>query len=419
MFSPLSIESNTVMYNPRTQGQRNHSEIDSFKVLMDLACNEPTIQQCLTLIDNICLCRELDFNIIEKDKSSSKRARLGPQGDFKRFINRHYIPFLKDAIRSMHTLGFVLWTTVKLESGDNVPEVVPMGTFTWRIMPNDSNNQSILEHVIKFQQGIREIPHKIKIWTKPNYNVCEQSSVYPTVPTPMCHLIEEYIVLRRTMRRHHHADAWNCTARVIVSDEPKTFAHDAEKKELFETIDFLKGVNKAAKSQQCDPVEEMFFDKPSDHTEMVYPLPPHRHIEGAPVLQPVTDIAFLLNRFKTNACALMGIPVELLSGVTSGSGGGSVTSKSALSINNTVNRMFHVKMLRVAGFLSELASEAYAHIYKGEEADFHIMPMPRLEIECIDDLKVLFEIGVLQPGASVDLSEILLGSLKRSRQRKN
>ena len=39
--------------------------------------------------------------------------------------------------------------------------------------------------------------------------------------------------------------------------------------------------------------------------------------------------------------------------------------------------------------------------------------MPRLEIAGIEDLKVLHEIGVLQPEHMIDLSEVLLGKMKK------
>ena len=38
------------------------------------------------------------------------------------------------------------------------------------------------------------------------------------------------------------------------------------------------------------------------------------------------------------------------------------------------------------------------------------MAMPRLEIQCIDDLKILFEVGIMQPDHAVRISEVLLGA---------
>jgi hypothetical protein len=393
------------------------SYADSFRVLMELACCDPIVQECLALIDNVCLCRALDFNIVnssgksvsEKTNATLGRKRSMPQDEFKRFINKHYTPFLKEAIRSMHVLGFVAWTTVRLESGDMVPEVLPFGTYTWSVGP-DPDGKALLKIRIEFQSPIEPVSYFVKSWVSPTFNICENSAVLPTLQTPFCHLVEEYMVLRRALRRHHHADAWNCTARIFVNDEPKTFAHDAEKKELFETIDFIKDLQSAFKKKAVDPVDEVFQTRQSDHGEIVYPLPSHRHVEAAPVLQPVTDISTLTARFRTNVCAVMGIPPELLAGSSRAGGGssssdGKSTSTSA-SASSLAHKLLHVKMLRVTGFLADLAADVYRTIYKGEEAEFEIAPLPRMQVESVADLKMLFEIGMIDDG---NVEQILQG----------
>jgi hypothetical protein len=43
--------------------------------------------------------------------------------------------------------------------------------------------------------------------------------------------------------------------------------------------------------------------------------------------------------------------------------------------------------------------------------------MPRLEVETIQDFKVLFEIGALTPDMSLELSRIMLGNAARPREK--
>jgi len=54
---------------------------------------------------------------------------------------------------------------------------------------------------------------------------------------------------------------------------------------------------------------------------------------------------------------------------------------------------------------------AYCEIYsvQPESVEFILVPMPRLEIETIQDFKILHEIGALTPDMTVKLSRILLG----------
>ena len=69
--------------------------------------------------------------------------------------------------------------------------------------------------------------------------------------------------------------------------------------------------------------------------------------------------------------------------------------------------------------LSNLLVSVYSFIYKvkPDSVDFTLTPMPRLEVETIQDFKVLFEIGALTPDMSLELSRIMLGSAARPRKK--
>jgi hypothetical protein len=61
--------------------------------------------------------------------------------------------------------------------------------------------------------------------------------------------------------------------------------------------------------------------------------------------------------------------------------------------------------------LQGLLRAAYCEIYSAqpEDVEFILVPMPRLEIETIQDFKILHEIGALTPDMTIKLSRILLG----------
>jgi hypothetical protein len=71
----------------------------------------------------------------------------------------------------------------------------------------------------------------------------------------------------------------------------------------------------------------------------------------------------------------------------------------------------------MCNFLSDLLQEVHEHIYK-EQVKFHLVALPRLEIQGMEDLKILHEIGVLQPDHAIQLSEVLLGPGPVSKRRK-
>jgi len=362
---------------------------ESHHLLLELLTSEPFMQECLQMIENICLSRELDFTMPDGGAATGK---------FKAFINRHYPRFLKNAIRQAHGLGFVVWCVRRLPSGDKIPEVLPLGTFTWTV-EMDPTNQSTLRY--RIQLTVKEVPFHVTEWVQPNFNVNEGSILHATVQTPLSHLIEEYRILRETIRRYHHADAWNTTARIVVSSDPKQFNHEASQKEVFDTLDFLKGAMETRKKQTLTQVEEIFANqRPSNHQEMLYELPPHHHVEQMPVLKPVVDIDYMTNKFRHSVCSLLGIPPEMIIADRESqqqSRGGKATS-----------RIFQNKMSRMCMFLSDLLQEVHEHIYK-ELVRFHLVALPRLEIQSMEDLKTLHEIGVLQPDHAIQLSEVLLG----------
>ena len=60
----------------------------------------------------------------------------------------------------------------------------------------------------------------------------------------------------------------------------------------------------------------------------------------------------------------------------------------------------------------------YLTLYGKENADFVLMPMPRLEVETIEDLKILFEIGAITPDTSLQLSQILVGEELDNKRRR-
>lgn len=91
---------------------------------MELAAQEPTIQNCLKIIQSTCLAQGLEMRIGNKGKPSDR---------FQRHLQRHYMLFCEQAIRCMFVCGFVPWRLRMLSTGDPVPEVLPLGMFMWTI----------------------------------------------------------------------------------------------------------------------------------------------------------------------------------------------------------------------------------------------------------------------------------------------
>jgi len=131
------------------------------------------------------------------------------------------------------------------------------------------------------------------------------------------------------------------------------------------------------------------------------------------MLEPCEDLEFLLRKFQRDVCSVMGVPDDI-AGVQQK--GGVETARKTIA----TGRVFTTNMQDLCRHLGLLLSSVYRHIYGKDNAEFVMIPMPRLELESIADLKVLSEIGAINPDMSLQISQIVLGEdieNKRKRMR--
>jgi len=107
----------------RRRGGGTGENDESFHLVLELVSQEPTIQNCLKIVESTCLAQGFGLKV---EGSEAKE-------EFLEFIQPHYMRFLGEAIRAIFAYGFVPWRLRKLATGDAVPEVIPMGTFTWSV----------------------------------------------------------------------------------------------------------------------------------------------------------------------------------------------------------------------------------------------------------------------------------------------
>jgi hypothetical protein len=125
-------------------------------------------------------------------------------------------------------------------------------------------------------------------------------------------------------------------------------------------------------------------------------------VHQQPMLEPCEDLDFLLRKFQRDVCAVMGVPDDIM-GVQSK--GGIESTKKTMA----TGKVFTTNMQDLCKHLSQLLWGVYKRIYGKDNAEFTLIPMPRLELENIADLKVLSEIGAINPDMSLQISQIVLG----------
>ena len=427
------------------QNSRLRDIAESQSLLLELVTSEPTILQCFRIVESTCLSQGIFCRIKEKEVSDS----------FQRFLNEHYIPFCRMAIRAIFTYGFVPWRVRRLGKGDEIPEVLPPGTFSWhtevgpeernkkRQRPRGASSSSsenpaessliddesrlVVYRITPTAGGLREEDVCIYISTPPSLDVSVNSNLYATVPSPLSYLLTDYKNLREAQRRRAHADAWNTTARLVCTFRPNMRVEDNPTQYL---MDFIHEDHYAAPAvgeslfprlmahnvwQREHVMRRQFMETPSNHHPEIYALPRDHDVAPQQRLEPCEDLQFLLEKYRRDVSSLTGVPHEMIIGRDNGN---PETARKTISSG----RIFSTNMHEVCKHVQTLLSHVYSRIYGGSpnDVDFLLVPMPRLEVETIQDFKVLHEIGALTPDMTIKLSRVLLGeepmTTKRQRQ---
>jgi hypothetical protein len=438
------------MHRARQQSRLRDIQ-ESQVLLLELVTSEPTILQCFKIIESTCLSQGIFCRL--------QGAEVSPR--FQRFLDDHYVPFCKAAIRAMFTYGFVPWRTRRLGRGDEVPEVLPAGTFSWHtevgpeeqerapgryytaqrsrkrkpanepkqphlMETEDDDSRLVVYKVTPSAGSVREEDVLIYITTTPSLDVSTNSSLYATVPSPLAYLLTDYKNMREAQKRRSHADAWNTTARIVSTFRPNLHNEDSPSQYL---MDFVHEDHFSAPAvggslfpmlhahnvwQREHVMRRQIMDTPSNHHPEVYALPRDHDVSPQTHLEPCEDLNFLLDKYRRDVSALTGVPHEMIIGRDNG---------NHETVRKTIasGRIFSTNMHEICRHLQILLRTVYCRIYSArqEDVEFLMVPMPRLEIETIQDFKILHEIGALSPDMTVKLSRILLGEEPSAKKAKN
>lgn len=413
-------------------GARQRDISESYQLLLELVTSEPVLQQCFKVIESTCLsqgvyCRVDGVEVTEK---------------FQQHLDEHYVPFLKSAIRAFFTYGFVPYRVRKISRGDRVPEVLPAGTFTWhtelspaeqnrfsykprgRPRRSDDDTRMVVYRVTPRAGGWKEDDIAIYVFKDPALDVTTDSMIYATVPSPLAHVLTDYKNLRQAQMRRSHADAWNTTAKIISTFDPKLRVEDNPSQYLMDFVHEAYYDPPAMGPNMFPPIEahnvwqresvirRQFQESPSTHVPDVYALPRDHQVASQQMLSPCEDLSWLLDKYRRDVSSITGVPYEMIIGKE---GGTHETVRKTIASG----RLFSTNMHEICRHLQALLQHVYREIYSDKSrVEFLMVPMPRLEVETIADFKVLHEIGALTPDMSLKLSRILLGEEPGKKVRK-
>lgn len=152
-------------------------------------------------------------------------------------------------------------------------------------------------------------------------------------------------------------------------------------------------------------METMVGVKPTDHRPVVYTLPKNTSLEQVQKLDTIVDVGTLQVKFAKDICCLLGVPFEMLAGGYSEMNVGEKRRASSGS------KVFVTNMMTVCRHLELLLTDVYLATYGGsmDDIEFKICPMPRLEINSMDEICMLMDAGVVSAENAADISNMVLG----------
>jgi hypothetical protein len=438
----LGQRNGNMSYQDLVKVRNNHHMqdiLESKALLLELGCTEPTLQLCFKIIESTCLSQGVTC-LVNGAPCLSR---------FQKHVDMHYISFLKESLRAMLTYGFVPWRLRRLQSGDTIPEVLPAGTFEWNteLGPNeeektsqaqswtsgwterrrsgprgdDDDSRLIVYRVTPTAGSLKREDVHVYIYASPAYNVSANSIMSATVASPLAHVLTDYKNLRSAQLRRSYADSWNTTAHIISTFKPNAlnqedptsgymdFCHESQYEMPYMAQNPFPQLG-ACNWFERDALMRKQLERPTTHRPMVYTLPRDHDLAQQVMLAPCEDIPFLLEKFRRDISAATGVPYEMIAGKQSGQ---ETTAKTMTS-----GRLFSANMFEFCRHCQNLLVRVYSTIYRvsPETVEFVLTPMPRMEVESVADLKVLFDIGALTPDMSIELSRVLLGTTARPRE---
>jgi hypothetical protein len=312
------MANNNIQYQQRKR-ERDFDISESYYLLIEIGTQEPVMQHCLKTLQGMCLSQGIQLTqkgihdqvyICPTSHISlfhqcvySHRAHQDPEtkrwssqatDQFQKHLEKHWVPFCEEAIRMFYVCGFMPWHVRRLGStGDLVPEVLPLGTFSWRVelrsekekrrqqqqqskgiisyVPNIVRKEARKDEVVTGMHGekgekkedlekkegsnhhhriekghpigsknvkadseSKYTQYKITVhdgalteeeiyiydFVPARYDICMNSMMYATVPSPMSHILVDYKNLRQAQIRRSYADAWNTQSHIITMYKP-------------------------------------------------------------------------------------------------------------------------------------------------------------------------------------------------------
>jgi len=336
-----------------------------------------------------------------------KYGHLGPSPNFQKYLSKYFHPFCKDAILSYLAVGFVPYRIRKNEKGAKVPEVLPLGTYTWYVARSSQATLGTpwddLGKTSEAAQSTEESEASMPLLKYVVHSAyCKEDiHVYPfsspqilfSCTSPFSSLVQPYMLLCHKRECMVRADGFNCQPSVVLEHQDKILLNDVSNsgfaiqnsKDMDGKNNFdyrnmgdrqvmLQTLIEESKNMSHLPKESVAFVAPKNHSV--------HGLDRVLTPQELLKDELQFNRLVAMAC---GIPIALLmqGSQSLGIGSGGSGSKDSWAENTEAsNRILLDTCRSINRHLEQMLHEIHGSIYGGEgNPTFSIPVVPVIPFE--------------------------------------
>lgn len=394
--------------NPETWRALNNGSMgELIRNLSILIHDEPVVQMAIRILTSHCL------------GGGGIQLRYGgstpPSPNFQRYLDKYFYPFCREAIVLYLAVGFVPYRIRLNERGSKIPEVLPLGTFTWHVgrgnqdsaatpwsslgrpPPSDDaeeeghenekrcSDKPILKYIVNSAYCREEI--RVFVFVNPQ--------IMFSCTSPLSSLIQPYLTLSHKRDCTLRADAFNSMPSMVFEQQDKVLLNDVNNSGLALqnakdmggklTFDHRNIGERQLMLQQLIHESKDISQLPRESISVVAPKNHTVHsLDKALTPQDIQKEELQFCRLVAMAC---GIPVSMLiqgGGVVGGGSSGSSSGAKDSWAENTEgsNRVLLDTCRCINRQLEQLLMDVHESIYGSEgHPSFKIPVVPVIPFE--------------------------------------
>lgn len=366
--------------------------VDKRSELIRMVRCEPCVKSCLQRVAQALMYHPVEIS----ENNQPLKDKLS------KIINQNLEIFLYSVVEMAHVCGFVAFY-VKKENGIPVFKTVPLGLFTWYTrLEHDPKSVDVIKYEIQYFGGNIKQEDIFIFNYIPPCMIRKNSEVMSPLDVVFDYYCQKELQLKTVLE----SEKWNMhkhvaiTEKIDLKDPTTTGLALLDDLRLYNLTGQHTGMkthrllNKRPEEQANNAahgtfqwIKGVFQDKEGQQQAQTHVLPPNTEIHELAAIEYSNLYEFMSAQFDQSVFMYFDLaPIGI----------SRLNTKTAES---QTSRFQHNKIEAMARFCQKVVEYAYSQAFNvpREHVSCKIKPMPRLQLDSIDDIKTLTEAGIMNP----------------------